>query len=458
MKRWGIVTFYVLLIYTTLGVVRSLSSFFESAGLLTGVTVVMGFLFTTLLLLVKRPPLGSKSYLLRCLILIVILVWGRHMEFVVERVHLVEYSFLGILCAWALDGSGHWPTRWPLAVGLVILIGYGDEGIQWLLPNRVYDLRDVIINALAGALGVALYGTFNSTGRVTNKGQTIKRFGLFLIIVGCLFGVNVEAQNRTPAVRFLAVGEGSATWIETAKGEHILIDCGNPMAAGTISARLTQAGVKRLAALIITHPHADHMGGIFALLDRFETGMIYDNGQPIDPLTCSDLARWYVQSVRHRTNYQVLMRGDRLVFQELTLAVLGPAQPLTRNWNQNSLVLRLVFGNKSVLLMADAGKTCEKTLLASSVDLKACGIQIGHHGAADASSRAFLEAVDPAWAIISIDRNNFRGYPAPATLKILENLGITTRITFRDGSCTWRPTLGGTTLNCSPQEGTTNTH
>ena len=212
------------------------------------------------------------------------------------------------------------------------------------------------------------------------------------------------------------------------------------------------------AALIITNPHADHMGGIFALLDRFETGMIYDNGQPIDPLTCSDLVRWYAQSVRHRTNYQVLMRGDRLVFQELTLAVLGPAQPLTRNWNQNSLVLRLVFGNKSVLLMADAGKTCEKTLLASSVDLKACGIQIGHHGAADASSRAFLEAVDPAWAIISIDRNNFRGYPAPATLKILENLGITTRITFRDGSCTWRPTLGGTTLNCSPQEGTTNTH
>ena len=169
MKRWGIVTLYVLLIYTTLGVVRSLSSFFESAGLLTEVTVLMGLLFTTPLLLVKRPPLASKSYLLRCLILMVILVWGWRMEIVVERIHLIEYSLLGILCAWALAGSGHWPTWWPLAVGLTILIGYGDEGIQWLLPNRVYDLRDVIINALAGALGVALYGTFNDAGRALDK-------------------------------------------------------------------------------------------------------------------------------------------------------------------------------------------------------------------------------------------------------------------------------------------------
>ena len=281
----------------------------------------------------------------------------------------------------------------------------------------------------------------------------MKRLGLFLIVAGCLFGVYAEAQNRFPTIRFLDVGEGNATWVETTQSEHILIDCGNPMTAATISTRLTQAGVKRLAALIITHPHADHMGGVFALLNRFEIGMIYDNGQPIDPHSCSNLERWYAESVRHRNNYQILVRGDRLVFQDLTLAVLWPALPLTRNWNRNSLVLRLVWGNKAVLLMADAGKACEKILLESGVSLKSCGIQIGHHGAADASSQAFIKAVDPTWAVISVNRNNFRGYPAPATLKLLNDLGVTTRITFRDGSCTWRPALAGPALSCRPQEG-----
>ena len=163
MKRWGIVTLYVLLIYTTLGVVRSLGRFLESSGRLTEITVVMGLLIAVPLMLDKRSAIGSRSYFLRVLILIVLLFWGWRMKFVIERVHLVQYSLLGALCAWALDGSNHWPARWPLAVGLAALIGYGDEGIQWFLPNRVYDLRDVMINALAGALGVALYGTFNNS-------------------------------------------------------------------------------------------------------------------------------------------------------------------------------------------------------------------------------------------------------------------------------------------------------
>ena len=86
-----------------------------------------------------------------------------------------------------------------------------------------------------------------------------------------------------------------------------------------------------------------------------------------------------------------------------------------------------------LLLMSDAGNRVEAALLAAKVDLRAEVLQVGHHGAADASSPAFLRAVSPRLAVISVNKDNIRGYPAPETLDLLSRLGIRTMLTYRDG-------------------------
>ena len=262
-------------------------------------------------------------------------------------------------------------------------------------------------------------------------------FAVFLLLLLIANAAAADAFKASLKVHFLDVGEGNCTWIETAENQHILVDAGNPVNASRVVDRLREAGVERLVALIITHPHADHMGGVFQILARFKVDKIYDNGQPVNSDFGNDLLRWYVESVRRRSNYEVLARGAKLDFGASSLKVLWPPQPSSPNWNDNALVIRVENGDEAVLLMADAGKSVERALLEEGALLRASVLQVGHHGARDASGRAFLETVNPDRAVISINRNNIRGYPAAETLALLKELKIDAFITWRDGSYTW---------------------
>jgi competence protein ComEC len=243
---------------------------------------------------------------------------------------------------------------------------------------------------------------------------------LVLMPVTVAFSGDVSSAGACYSrVHFLDVGEGSATLIETENNKHILIDCGNVITGARVLDFCRRAGIKELDALIITHPHADHMGGVFQLLSELNIKRVYDNGQLIPAVPQGDIFRWYGEAVRHLKNYKILRQGDRLSWPGLVIDVLWPSQPLGKNWNGNALVLRIKAGSSRLLLMSDAGKRVEAALLAANVDLRAEVLQIGHHGAADASSPAFLRAVSPRLAVISVNKDNIRGYPAPETLHLL---------------------------------------
>ena len=79
------------------------------------------------------------------------------LDFPEERIHLVEYGLAGWLCARASAGSGWWPVRWPIVLIIVFMLGLGDEIIQYFLPGRVYDDRDVLLNFLSGVCGMVIY-------------------------------------------------------------------------------------------------------------------------------------------------------------------------------------------------------------------------------------------------------------------------------------------------------------
>ena len=234
-------------------------------------------------------------------------------------------------------------------------------------------------------------------------------------------------------VDFLDVGEGDAIHIQGPTGEHILIDTGNIITGHRIVHFLKQRGVHELTALIVTHPHPDHMSGVFTILENFPVKRIYDNGQKILLKKENDFYRWYVEYLRERPNYNVLNGKKNLQFGALKLEVLWPHEAVSRNWNANSIVLRVIYEKTSFLLMADAGRVVENELMQSNTNLKSDVIKIGHHGHSDASGKDFLKQISPRFAVISVNRDNIRGYPSQTVLDRLRNLGITTVVTSIEG-------------------------
>jgi beta-lactamase superfamily II metal-dependent hydrolase len=244
--------------------------------------------------------------------------------------------------------------------------------------------------------------------------------------------------ERGLTVVFLDVGEGDAVYVETPTGEKILIDTGNPITGGYVAEFLDERGVRRVDSVFITHPHLDHMGGIFHILAHFEVGSVYDNGQPLPEGQGSGIYRWYAEAARG-ANYRALKAGDTLSWGSFKVVVLWPEPPLSpkppllNDWNANSLVLKLVYGETSFLLAGDATGVVEKALLGKGVELKAKVLKVGHHGAPDATGKDFLEAVRPAYAVISVNEGNIRGYPDEKILKRLEKRGIETLLTKSHG-------------------------
>jgi len=231
-------------------------------------------------------------------------------------------------------------------------------------------------------------------------------------------------------VTFLDVGEGEAIYLE--QGDRaILIDTGNVITGYRVATFIEQRNVPGLDKIIITHPHEDHMGGVFQVLQDISTKTRYDNGEFIEANGGQNLYRWYSEFFRNGS-YSALKTGDRLGWYDVDIHVLNAADN-NSGWNDNSLVLKVHYGSTSFLLMGDAGIEVERRLLQSGIDLSADVLKVGHHGAKSGTSMEFLEAVSPRYAIISIDKDNVRGYPDSSTLKNLHEQRIEVLTTYGDG-------------------------
>jgi competence protein ComEC len=239
------------------------------------------------------------------------------------------------------------------------------------------------------------------------------------------------------------VGEGEAIFIRN--GNYAaLVDSGNVMTGSRVKAFLYSQGVRELDTTIITHVHLDHMSGIFHLPPGLIMGKRYDNGQA---LPVGDIFRWY-QTFFRNGDYGVLTVGDELQMQDAQLTVLNSTLEGRASLNRNSLVLSILHGEVTMLLMGDADATVEQDLIKKGTVLKAHLLKVGHHGSVDSSSGSFLDAVAPEYAVISIDKNNIRGYPSADVLKRFAERNIITLATYEQGNITFHS--DGKTLTRDP--------
>ncbi|MGI9001775.1 MAG: ComEC/Rec2 family competence protein [Pseudonocardia sp.] len=231
------------------------------------------------------------------------------------------------------------------------------------------------------------------------------------------------------------VGQGDAIVLATGRpGWVVLVDAGPE--DGLVDACLDRLGVQGLALVVLSHLHADHVGGLAgALRDRPTAGVAV--GPVREP-------QWALAEVtRHAadagTTLVALSVGRRLVWPALTLDVLGPQHPAV--WvdpddgtavNDGSLVLRATTPAGTALLSGDVELSAQADLLSSGVDVRADVLKMPHHGSRY-SSVDFLNAVAPRAVLVSVGAGNRYHHPNPGLMSGLQRAGITVRRTDSSG-------------------------
>ena len=267
--------------------------------------------------------------------------------------------------------------------------------------------------------------------------KKIRSFVLLLAFCGLIL-FPAFCQENNLEISFLDVGEGEAIFIKTPQDKNILIDSGNVVSGFKALNALRDRGVNDLEYLILTHPHLDHIGGVFLLGQALDIRHICDNGQDLaEKAESEDIYRYYLNLIRNNKKYRVLSAGDRLNIGSVNFDIIWPVTPfIFSDWNVNSLVIMIEYNNFRCLLTGDLTSLGEKELLRLNSDLGADILKVGHHGYIDATSEEFLGQVRPEVAIISIDKGNIRGYPSEKIVKRLEDTGSQVFQTAKSGDIT----------------------
>jgi competence protein ComEC len=246
---------------------------------------------------------------------------------------------------------------------------------------------------------------------------------LRLVFALALVAVHAGRPPAAPgsgAAFVLDVGQGQAVALTNAAGRFVVVDAGGS-AGGRfdqgdrlVAPFLAATGCRRIEALVLTHDHDDHTGGASSILRDFEVGELWIGaGAARDPATHALVA----EAVARGTAVVLAERGGSVRRAGLSMEFLHPSREDARvAINDRCVVVRASAGQSRVLIPGDLESEGERRLLARGAALESQALVVGHHGAARSTSPAFLDAVAPSVAVVSVGAGNRFGHPAPATI------------------------------------------
>jgi len=248
-----------------------------------------------------------------------------------------------------------------------------------------------------------------------------------------------RASDYKLRITAIDVGQADSLLINTPSGHAIMVDAGGRLERGsgsdstaervgetTVVPFLLRSGVHHLDAVILSHPHGDHVGGLPPVLRDLSVDEFGDSGQRYAGAAYADaVATAQAQGVPLLyPRAGAMWRTD----DGVTLTFIGPSLPFitgTRNdINNNSVAFILQYRGFRMLFTGDAGAEAEHRFLHAGIDLRADVLKVGHHGSAYSSTPAFIAAVHPRYAIISVGRHNLFGHPAVQTIQTLQTHGV----------------------------------
>lgn len=277
-----------------------------------------------------------------------------------------------------------------------------------------------------------------------------KKCRLSLFIICCIlsfvaaffisYGWNIKypATNRDSVsdvkdgileVHYIDVGQGDCTLIKCGD-KSMLIDAGDNDKGTLIQNYLQKQGISRLDYVIATHPDSDHIGSMDVILYKFPCDTVIMTDVKRDTRTYRDVIKVIEDKQYKVTRPQV---GDVYKLGDAEFTILAPVSEY-KDVNNTSIGIRLTYGNNSFVFTGDGEGQAEKDILTNGMNLDCDVYKVAHHGSKDSTSKEFLNAMSPAYAVISCGADNSYGHPHSRVLKELSYRGIEVFRTDEDGT------------------------
>ncbi len=243
-------------------------------------------------------------------------------------------------------------------------------------------------------------------------------------------------EEGTFIVHIIDVGQGDSILLQSLQAgqstENILIDAGESAYGKTVVEYLKDQNVEKLNAVVATHPHSDHIGGLPEVFEQFEVERVYmpkviHNTKIFEKL----VEAVQDQGLRAYASHS----GMYIPMSGAVIQILAPVSGETyEELNNYSIVLSVKTQGKHFILTGDAEKLSELEQMNQGFDLDADVLKVGHHGSKTSSDPKYIEAISPEYAIISCGEDNDYGLPSTTTLNTLQNVGCTILRTDESGT------------------------
>jgi len=271
---------------------------------------------------------------------------------------------------------------------------------------------------------------------------------IFFFIADAVYLWSKDKFSSDLRVTAIDVGQGSSTLVRFPGGKNMLIDGGGfpdssfDMGKLVIAPFLYHERISKIDIVVLSHPHPDHLQGLLYITDNFDVQEIWTTGLRLDD---ENFRHW--EKIISRKQIKVNLMSAQSPPREINdvqINILWPLRPLKIDAtdqfydmvNDESMVIKIIYGQVSFLIPADISSSVERLLIKSGKNLHSDVLFAPHHGSSRSSSADFIRKVSCRWALISSGKNNPFHHPHPATIKRLTAANVNILRTDQDGAIT----------------------